>query len=44
LQPQNDMNVNTECNIKNQMGNNGHDINVNRVQSPNRIDPKFNFA
>lgn len=36
------MNVNSDCNIKNHMGNNGHDVNVNRVQSPIRLDTKLN--
>lgn len=36
------MNVTTtDCNIINQMGNNGHDVNVNRVQSPVRVESKF---
>ncbi|KRT86207.1 protein kinase [Oryctes borbonicus] len=42
LRPQNNMNVSTDCNIINQMGNNGHDVNVNRVQSPVRVESKFN--
>ncbi|XP_017767819.1 PREDICTED: tyrosine-protein kinase CSK isoform X2 [Nicrophorus vespilloides] len=39
LAPQNNMNI--DCNLKN-FGNNGHDVNVNRVQSPIRTDVKFN--
>lgn len=42
IRPQNNMNFSTDCNIKNHMGNNGHDVNVNRVQSPIRSDIKFN--
>lgn len=42
IRPHNNMNVNSDCNIKNHMGNNGHDVNVNRVQSPIRLDMKFN--
>lgn len=41
IRSHNNMNVNSDCNIKNHMGNNGHDVNVNRVQSPIRLDTKF---
>lgn len=43
LRPENNMNLNNDCNIKN-MGNNGHDVNVNRVQSPIILDSKFNSS
>lgn len=37
------MNINTDSGIKNHMGNNAHDVNVNRVQSPvSRTDIKWN--
>ncbi|XP_031336019.1 tyrosine-protein kinase CSK [Photinus pyralis] len=43
LRPQNNMNISAEGNVKNNLGNNAHDVNVNRVQSPiNRIDLKWN--
>ncbi|XP_022901192.2 tyrosine-protein kinase CSK-like [Onthophagus taurus] len=39
--PQTQINMNIDCNNKNQIGNNEHDVNVNRVQSPNKVDAVF---
>ncbi|XP_018322667.1 tyrosine-protein kinase CSK isoform X2 [Agrilus planipennis] len=43
MKSQNIMNLNTDCSIKNHMGNNTHDVNINRVHSPtSRLEIKWN--
>lgn len=43
LRPQNNMNISPadSGNFRNQIGNNEHDVNVNRVQSPLKSNSKY---